>query len=134
MPNKEQYEKNKDYYKEYNKRPKVMKRIRGWRKLNPSKVREYDRIQHLKRKYNITKDDYEIMFNKQEGKCAICGTIEPGAGKEFFYIDHNHNTNAIRGLLCLSCNFGIGAFKDKKELLINAISYLEKEGLENSSV
>ena len=41
-------------------------------------------------------------------------------------VDHNHVTSKVRGLLCNNCNRGIGNFKDKKELLLKAISYLDK--------
>jgi hypothetical protein len=52
------------------------------------------------------------------GECQICGATER------LFIDHCHNKNEVRGLLCINCNFGIGNFRDSKELLIRAAEYL----------
>ena len=42
------------------------------------------------------------------------------------FIDHNHNTGKVRGLLCSQCNFGIGAFEEKEEIFQSAIKYLKE--------
>lgn len=78
----------------------------------------------LKSDYNITLNEYVELLNKQNGKCAICDTSENN-GKNM-YIDHDHTTGKIRGLLCHQCNFGLGHFKDNVELLKKAIKYLQK--------
>tara|TARA_R110000796_G_C14249860_1_gene398432 strand:+ start:96 stop:485 length:390 start_codon:yes stop_codon:yes gene_type:complete len=82
------------------------------------------------KQYNLTFSDYDKMLEEQGGKCKICGTTEPRgqskAGR--FYVDHNHDTGKVRGLLCNDCNTGLGLFKDSKILLIDAIKYLEMEG------
>ncbi len=71
-----------------------------------------------KRLYGITQDQYEILSKKQSGLCAICKRNTP------LCVDHNHQTGAIRGLLCNLCNRGIGHFGDDLDLLTAAISYL----------
>ena len=53
--------------------------------------------------------------------CGICGS-EPN-GKDL-HIDHDHATGAFRGLLCHSCNVGIGHFKEDPEVLDAAKRYL----------
>lgn len=60
-------------------------------------------------------------------KCPICGktTIPDLTSK--VVLDHDHNTGAIRGWICDSCNTGIGRFKDDIDLLKKAISYLEDQ-------
>lgn len=80
------------------------------------------RNERLKREYGITLDDYERMLSEQGGACAICGAL-PGARR--LAVDHCHKTGVVRGLLCTSCNVGIGNLADDPELLRSAIRYLE---------
>lgn len=68
--------------------------------------------------------DYETLLANQNGCCRICGKTEKENGKRLS-IDHNHSTHQVRGLLCQSCNTGLGAFKDDCTLLDNAIEYLK---------
>ena len=63
------------------------------------------------------------LHQAQDGKCAICGK-EPEDRR--LAMDHCHATGRIRGLLCMHCNVGLGMFKDKKELLEQAIAYLSR--------
>jgi len=82
---------------------------------------DYNKIRSLKR-YGMTPDDYDLLLNKQNGVCAICGK-EPG--KRRFAIDHDHNTGTIRGLLCFRCNFGLTYFSENHVILHKASKYLE---------
>jgi len=83
------------------------------------------RAQNLGRRFRLTEEDYTNMLAAQSGKCAICGTTEPGTAG-VFAIDHDHKTGQVRGLLCRSCNVGIGNLKDAPRLLRAAIQYLEE--------
>lgn len=94
---------------------------RDWYRNNPEKV--HDR--HLQEKFGITREDYLMMLAKQEGKCKICGTSETGKAKNFA-VDHCHNTNKVRSLLCSTCNTGIGHLKDDPALLRAAANYLDR--------
>jgi hypothetical protein len=78
---------------------------------------------NLKRYYGITLDDYLEILEAQNGRCAICGTDTP-SGKGVFHVDHCHNSGQVRGLLCHSCNVGLGHFKDQESLLLKATLYL----------
>ena len=69
---------------------------------------------------------YDELLKRQDGKCAICGRIP---SKRHFAIDHNHKTDVVRGLLCHSCNVGLGHFRDSVELLEAAKVYLKKENI-----
>lgn len=80
---------------------------------------------HLRNKYNITLVEYQEMLNKQNGKCAICGSDKPRGRYKHFAVDHNHTTGELRGLLCSPCNIGIGHLQDSPELLHKAANYLE---------
>lgn len=76
----------------------------------------------LKKKYGITWEDYECLFEAQQGCCAICSK-ERGDGP-MLAVDHNHETGEVRGLLCGSCNRGLGLFIDNPKLLIKAAEYV----------
>lgn len=81
----------------------------------------------IKRTYGITYDDYEKMLDKQKGCCAICKSRISSARTSRLYVDHCHSTMKVRGLLCSSCNHGLGLFKDSPSLLKRAINYLESD-------
>jgi hypothetical protein len=94
----------------------------------PNKMFEDKRDAIVRRQYGITLADYEKMFGEQEGKCAICGNSDEVEGRRLA-IDHCHDSGKVRGLLCGKCNRGLGLFYDNKDLLKNAISYLNKYSL-----
>jgi hypothetical protein len=79
----------------------------------------------FEKRYDVDLGWYKEQLDKQFGKCAICGSSEPGGRKSRFSIDHDHITKKARGLLCNKCNWGIGHFDDSIEKLDNAISYLK---------
>lgn len=82
---------------------------------------EYHKNYYRFKKYGITKEDFDLMYN---GYCDICCIpIEPDC-----HIDHCHKTGKVRGLLCNTCNKGLGLFKDSKVILREAIRYLEERG------
>ena len=86
--------------------------------------REEARAIALMRNYGITIEEYDNMFAAQNGICAICG--KPQNGKRLF-VDHNHETDKVRGLLCQNCNIALGHMGDDAQLLIKAIDYLMKD-------
>jgi len=97
-----------------------------WRVKNPDKVRVYrakDKWTLKKRtaRLGMTVDEFWNMYDSQNGKCAIC--LQDIAA-ENSAIDHNHDSGKIRGILCKSCNRGIGLLKDDSEVLNRASSYL----------
>ncbi len=102
------YEKNKDKKKEYYE-------------ANLPAIKSYK----LSGKYGITLDDYNEMFIKQDGKCAVCGNHQSEI-KTALAVDHCHSTGKVRGLLCGNCNRGIGMLKNDIENLRCAILYLNK--------
>ena len=72
--------------------------------------------------YGISTAEYDAMVKNQNDKCAICGD-KPEA---YLAVDHCHETNQIRGLLCRRCNSAIGLFDDNIIKLQNALTYLTK--------
>ena len=75
------------------------------------------------------------MEIKQNGLCAICKTSpeitvdKNGRHSGGLRVDHDHDTGVIRGLLCRNCNSGLGYFKDNKQIMENAVKYLDDKAL-----
>jgi hypothetical protein len=92
---------------------------RKWHKDNPDKVKNI----RLKREYGITLSDYNRMWSNQEGSCAICGVS--GLVRKLF-VDHDHKTGKVRGLLCAKHNFLLGYANDDVNILFAASKYLLK--------
>lgn len=89
------------------------------------KVRRWD---ILEKKYGITQFQFEEMLLDQNFCCAICRKKFEGTetGYDSICVDHDHDTNEVRGLLCRYCNIGLGKFKDNVESLRRAVNYLEE--------
>ena len=90
---------------------------------------ETDKNHKLKKAYGITLDEYNKLLSKQKNKCSICEIDNNGKYRNkarAFAVDHCHNTNKIRGLLCSDCNIAIGLLKDNTKHLQSAINYLNK--------
>ena len=112
-------------------------KARKWNADNPEKRAEIEarrvprsygqrREAVLSREYGMSLSDYRRMEESQGGLCAICGEPEPGKFGNL-HVDHCHETGEVRGLLCASCNLGLGKFRDRPDLLIAASAYLEKQ-------
>lgn len=86
---------------------------------------ESSRRSHLKRKYNMTLEDYNKLSEQQAGRCKICNKEESSKKNKFLCVDHNHSTGKIRGLLCNTCNRALGLFQDDITILYNAFIYLQ---------
>lgn len=91
------------------------------RKVNPEKFYKWNRTFQLK-KYGLSIEGYDKLFEKQKGLCAIC--LKPSNKKLF--VDHNHKTGEVRGLLCGPCNQAIGLLYEEVRNLQRAIAYLTK--------
>lgn len=81
-----------------------------------------DRRRLLKARYGITVEQYEVMFVRQNGCCAVCA--QPSTTR--LVVDHNHDSGVIRGLLCQRCNKGLGLFDDSPTRLRAASHYLRE--------
>ncbi len=82
------------------------------------------RMDELKKRFGLTPEQYQAMWQEQNGQCRICGSpLIPGKGGHA--IDHCHNSGRVRGLLCNGCNSGLGYFRDDPERMLRAIAYLK---------
>jgi hypothetical protein len=118
----------KECAKEYaNKRKhKIKKYQREYYLANVETISKNLRQGHLKRKYGVTQEWYDEQLKLQNNGCKICGAEDPGKPFKFFHVDHDHKTGRLRGLLCRSCNTGIGLFKEDVKLIEKAIEYVNK--------
>ena len=77
----------------------------------------------LKNLYDLTAEAYDAMLETQGNSCDICAKsfedFQP-------VVDHDHETGAVRAVLCTNCNTGLGQFFDDPEILKKAIDYLAK--------
>lgn len=78
--------------------------------------------------YGLTIAEYDRLFLKQKGRCAVCGSTSPNSKRArsdmSFCVDHDHVTGQVRGLLCQACNRALGMLKDDPELLEKAARYI----------
>jgi len=120
-----------------------------WMAENPAKMTEYrdkwrqnladDPVRYQKymermrrkdlKRQGMTQEQYDAKHAEQRGGCEIClqphGRALCGRSKDLA-IDHDHETNQLRGLLCDDCNIGLGLFRDDPQRLFNAALYLLK--------
>lgn len=125
--------------------------LRRWRKKNPglyeaivnrNRIKCKDSIKESQKKYRIKyperlKDrklklryrisllEYSEILKKQNAECAICHK------KNKLFVDHDHSSGEVRGLLCNTCNLGLGYFYNDNSLLKSAIKYIIKDLKQN---
>jgi hypothetical protein len=101
-------------------------------KMTPEAQRHYG----LKRYYGIDLAKYQEMLLAQNGVCAICSKPETSVvnGKiKPLAVDHCHNSEKIRGLLCARCNQAIGLLNENPAILSSAIEYLRKNNIADTN-
>lgn len=116
--------KEKTYYRNICKECRSKKESEKYKNsvIISERMKATSRKTALRNLYGITETDFDEMYIKQKGKCAIC---RKQTDKKF-NVDHCHKTKKVRGLLCWSCNMAIGYFKDNIDSLKNAIKYLKQ--------
>ncbi len=144
------------YKKQYvTQREKLLAQTKNWQTNHPEKVkasskkwyyahyeekRAYSRKRYtdnpekhvdnyLRRSYNITLEDKKQMYGVQNGLCNICHRPLESVRKAC--VDHDHQTNIVRALLCHPCNLVVGHIeKDSapsvEEYIAGLVSYLKK--------
>ena len=75
---------------------------------------------HLVRRYGISAAEVAAMVEAQGGLCAICREAPA------VHVDHDHVFGTVRGVLCFNCNGGLGQFRDRTDVMRQAIDYLER--------
>ena len=123
MPHKDPI-KRKEYARQYTQKNKKRhnENNANWRKNNPEATSRYQKEYRkkyseiikikkrdyvLRKTYGLSTEEYNKIFEKQNGKCAICNKHQSELSRPL-NVDHCHNTNKIRDLLCDRCNLTVG--------------------------
>jgi hypothetical protein len=107
-------------------------KVKEWRKNNKDKQKEFAQKWYAKnrnrvassgrlKKYGLSDAEHSKLLLEQNGRCAICGYSNRG-----LVVDHCHGTGKVRGLLCPTCNRGLGNFNDNPLNLDIAAIYIRK--------
>lgn len=88
---------------------------KAWKSAHPLMAK----AQKLRANYGLDYEKFKEMQLRQNNRCAICFK------EDELVVDHNHATKQVRGLLCRTCNQGLGLFKENTAALRNAATYLE---------
>lgn len=113
-PNRLTAKKNAEYIKKERANPIRRKQMMGL---------------HIKRKYGLTLEQYDDMIQQQQNKCAIC-KVEFPISYQFWNrpcVDHDHQTNKVRGILCRKCNISLHYIENFK-FWVAAKEYLRVNG------
>ncbi len=93
--------------------------------------KEHRKLYVLRKKalqFGVTEDYLLFLRDKQNNRCAICEELETAldmnGNTKALAVDHDWDTNKVRGLLCQRCNTAIGLLRDSPKLLRNGIQYL----------
>lgn len=110
---KEYYNKNKEYY---------AKKHKDWLSKN-KEVARFHKMKATYGKFGFTKELYEKMLVESGGRCAICSKLPTSKG---LFLDHDHKSGKLRGLICSRCNTVLGMVNDDIMILGLAIKYLQR--------
>jgi DNA-directed RNA polymerase subunit RPC12/RpoP len=116
------------YYQNHAAKKKIAREsVKRARFSNPERIKSYK----LKSTYGIGLEEVTTLLESQEYKCVICQrklSIKVKSKDLRAYVDHDHKTGVVRGVLCVHCNSLIGYSRENKTVLLAAIDYLKKFG------
>ena len=111
---------------------------KAWLAKNPGRMARYNKEyrarkgygaaelnRHLKRKYGISVEDKQRLWDAQKGICPVCKNPLPGVLAKDCQVDHCHKSNTVRGLLHWYCNSIVGIYENYPTRLENIARYLD---------
>lgn len=116
--NKEQiYKQGRTYYGQ--NKDKILGKQKEYRKNHKELFKVKDFKKHCRLNYKLTDQQILYIMENRSGYCPICNKY-----CEVLCVDHDHNTMKFRGLICDTCNKGIGLLKEDIDIYASAIVYL----------
>ncbi len=85
------------------------------------------KVRNIQVKYGLGSDAHEAILLAQDGRCGCCKKTRP------LCVDHDHETNKVRGLLCQPCNLAIGLLGDSVTGVRSALMYLTPDQAKEGS-
>lgn len=124
LPRKERSEspEMRRIYRERYRQKAMAEDKEGWLAKQRAMARRRDR----RKRYGLSEEGYEALLEAQGGVCAICGGGPRGRRPDTFYVDHDHVSGVVRGLLCSPCNLMIGQASEDPSVLRSGADYLER--------
>ena len=86
-------------------------------RIHPGWYQKYD----LETRHGMTVEEYNLLIEKQEGKCAICHALPD---KRRLVVSHDHDTGNARALLCYRCNKVLGLIHNNFVIAQSIAEYL----------
>ena len=87
---------------------------------------------HLMTQYGMTLEEFDVMLKEQGGTCANQACTYGKDDDHKLFVDHCHETNVVRGLLCHWCNSAEGFLKGSPEVAQGLIDYMKKHNLKTN--
>jgi hypothetical protein len=108
-----------DYYAKH--REEILAKSKKHHAIHRERYATYSRMYN----YGLSQQEFDKILQEQGGVCAICGKSDWAGRKP--YVDHDHLTKNVRGILCQHCNVALGHIKDDPQIARAMADYLEKE-------
>lgn len=88
----------------------------------PESIARNRKSRKLREAFGIDADEWDRMLTAAGHACEVC------RGSASLVVDHDHQTGAVRGVLCQHCNKALGFVRDDPNTLRGLIAYLDKHG------
>lgn len=109
----------RDWYRAH--RDALLERKREWNRANKETVAD----RNWRQKFGLSVSEVQAILDRQGGSCAVCRNALTLLGRSA-HVDHDHDTDQVRGVLCRACNLAIGQMKDSLGRLRAAAAYLDR--------
>lgn len=94
------------------RREESLARNKRYRLRHRERIKRLDAEKRFRHEYGIDFEDWARMYEAQEYRCALCSERLDFGRRTC--VDHCHRSGRVRGLLCQSCNVGVGGYERMK--------------------